>query len=132
MAFSRAIDLGGTVLFALGVLFLAISYGMLLRARRRTSRQTMDDVSRTRRMLEGAVEGAKQSLRSGNPDDIARALDELQQAYSAAGASLYQAAQGAAAPDGGAPAEAPSAEAPKQEEVVEADYEIVDDEKKKA
>ena len=45
-------------------------------------------------------------------------------------ASLYQAAQGAAAPDGGA-AEAPGAEAPKQEEVVEADYEIVDDEKKK-
>ncbi len=80
--------------------------------------------------LDGAVEGAKQSLRSGNPDDIGRALEELQQAFSAAGASLYQAAQGAAAPDGGA-AEAPGAEAPKQEEVVEADYEIVDDEKKK-
>ena len=27
--------------------------------------------------LDSAVEGAKQSLRSGNPDDIARALDEL-------------------------------------------------------
>jgi molecular chaperone DnaK len=80
--------------------------------------------------LDAAVEGAKQSLRSGNPDDIGRALEELQQAFSAAGASLYQAAQGAAAPDGGA-AGAPGAEAPKQEEVVEADYEIVDDEKKK-
>jgi molecular chaperone DnaK len=81
--------------------------------------------------LDGAVEGAKQALRSGNPDDIGRALEELQQAFSAAGASLYQAAQGAAAPDGGAATEAPGAEAPKQEEVVEADYEIVDDEKKK-
>ena len=80
--------------------------------------------------LDASLEGAKQALRSGNPDDIGRALEELQQAFSAAGASLYQAAQGAAAPDGGA-AEAPGAEAPKQEEVVEADYEIVDDEKKK-
>ena len=83
--------------------------------------------------LDGAVEGAKQSLRSGNPDDIGRALEELQQAYSAAGASLYQATQGAAAgaEGGAAGTEAPGAEAPKQEEVVEADYEIVDDEKKK-
>ena len=40
--------------------------------------------------LDGAVEGARQALRSGNPDDIARALEELQQAYSAAGASLYR------------------------------------------
>src|SRR6266542_4198252 len=30
--------------------------------------------------LDGAVEGAKQSLRSGNPEDIAKALEELQQA----------------------------------------------------
>jgi molecular chaperone DnaK len=83
--------------------------------------------------LDGAVEGAKQALRSGNPEDIGRALDELQQAYSAAGASLYEAARGAA---GGAgeppPGAAAGAEAPKQEEVVDADYEIVDDDKKKA
>src|SRR5204862_845715 len=45
--------------------------------------------------LDGAVEGAKQSLRSGNPEDIAKALEELQQAYSAAGASMYAAARGA-------------------------------------
>src|SRR5207247_2506562 len=37
--------------------------------------------------LDGAVDGAKQALRSGNPDEISRALDELQPAYSAAGAS---------------------------------------------
>src|SRR5437762_2883628 len=39
--------------------------------------------------LDKSVEGAKQALRSGNADEISRALDELQQAYSAAGASLY-------------------------------------------
>ncbi len=83
--------------------------------------------------LDGAVEGAKQSLRSGNPEDIGRALDELQQAYSAAGASLYEAARGAAGGAGEAPAGAPAdAEAPKPDEVVDADYEIVDDDKKKA
>jgi molecular chaperone DnaK len=85
--------------------------------------------------LDAAVEGAKQSLRSGNPDDIGRALEELQQAYSAAGASLYQAAQGTAGAGSGTAEQAagqPGGEAPKQDEVVEADYEIVDDEKKNA
>ncbi len=85
--------------------------------------------------LDGAVEGARASLRSGNPDDISRALDELQQAYSAAGASLYAAARGAEAPGdaGAAPggAEAQGADAGKQENVVDADYEIVDDDKGK-
>ena len=83
--------------------------------------------------LDGAVEGARASLRSGNPDDISRALDELQQAYSAAGASLYAAARGAEAPgDAGAPAGEPAPDAgAKQDNVVDADYEIVDDDKKK-
>ena len=45
--------------------------------------------------LDGAVEGAKQALRTGDAGAIGKALDELQQAYSAAGASLYAAAQGA-------------------------------------
>jgi molecular chaperone DnaK len=80
--------------------------------------------------LDGALEGAKQSLRSGNPEDISRALEELQQAYSAAGASLYAEARGAEA--GGAEAGAEAAEgAPQQENVVDADYEIVDDDKGK-
>ncbi|HKC40005.1 MAG TPA: hypothetical protein VKC15_10725, partial [Gemmatimonadales bacterium] len=63
-------------------------------------------------------------------------LDELQQAYSAAGASLY-AARGTA--DAGAPSGAgaaggdgqPGAEAKKDEKVVDADYEIMDDDKSK-
>jgi molecular chaperone DnaK len=84
--------------------------------------------------LDAAVEGARASLRSGNPDDISRALDELQQAYSAAGASLYAAARGAETPGdaGAATGDAPpDAGAGKQDNVVDADYEIVDDDKGK-
>jgi molecular chaperone DnaK len=87
--------------------------------------------------LDGAVEGAKQALRSGNPEEISKALDALQQAYSAAGASLYAAGRGAGpggAPGAGAPGGQPEggAESNRQENVVDADYEIVDDDKKKA
>jgi molecular chaperone DnaK len=79
--------------------------------------------------LDAALESAKQALRTGEPDGIRRALDELNGSYSAAGASLYQSAQGQPGqPEGGAQPE-PGAKAPGQEDVVEADYEIVDDKK---
>src|SRR2546422_999984 len=92
--------------------------------------------------LDGAVDGAKKALRSGNPDEISRALDELQQAYSAAGAALYAATRGASGAGGaggaGAPEGEPAAGAQpggaaggQKENVVEADYEIVDDDKSK-
>ena len=85
--------------------------------------------------LDGAVASAKQALRSGNPDEISKALEELQQAYSAAGASLYAATRGAGAPGGGGGGTGGGAEAPaadqKKDNVVDADYEIVDDEKNK-
>jgi molecular chaperone DnaK len=60
-------------------------------------------------------------------------LDELNAAYSAAGASLYQAA-GTGQPNAGETAEAgaPSGtegQAAPQDDVVEADYEIVDEKK---
>jgi molecular chaperone DnaK len=69
-------------------------------------------------------------------DGIRRALDELNQAYSAAGASLYQAA-GANAPGGGSepgpsgPGQQSGGQEPgaAQDDVVEADYEIVDEKK---
>ena len=81
--------------------------------------------------LETALEGGRQALRTGDTAEIRRALDELNAAYSAAGASLYQAAgagQGAGTPpDGGS--QEPQGEAPPQDDVVEADYEIVDDKK---
>jgi len=86
--------------------------------------------------LDAAIQAAQNALRSGDADGISKALDELQQAYSAAGASLY-AARGTA--DAGAPGGAgaaggdgqPGAEAKKDEKVVDADYEIMDDDKSK-
>ncbi len=78
--------------------------------------------------LDNGVEGAKGALKNGDPELIQKALDELNGAYSAAGASLYQSAQGSssAGPETGT---ADAGTAPK-EDVVEADYEIVDDQKK--
>jgi molecular chaperone DnaK len=80
--------------------------------------------------LDGAMEAGRQALRSGDTDGIRRALDELNSAYSAAGAALYQAA-GSGQPGGAGPADAsgqPQAEAPAGD-VVDADYEIVDEKK---
>ncbi len=81
--------------------------------------------------LDAAMEAGRQALRSGETDGIRRALDELNTAYSAAGASLYQAA-GAGQPSGAGPADTgggqPQPEAPK-DDVVDADYEIVDEKK---
>jgi molecular chaperone DnaK len=81
--------------------------------------------------LDNSVEGAKGALKTGDPAMIQKALEDLNGAYSAAGASLYQAAQGAGGEAGASQQPGTgSAEAPKQEDVVEADYEIVDDSKK--
>ena len=43
--------------------------------------------------LDSALEAGRQALRTGEADGIRRALDELNAAYSAAGATLYQSAQ---------------------------------------
>src|SRR2546425_78395 len=84
--------------------------------------------------LDAAIQSAQAALRSGNADEISKALEELQQAYSAAGASLYAApgagAEAGAGPSGGADGQ-PGAEAKKDEKVVDADYEIMDDDKSK-
>ncbi|GBD32455.1 Chaperone protein DnaK [bacterium HR33] len=76
--------------------------------------------------LNAALEQAKQALRSGAAGEISKALEELSQAYSAAGASLYQA--GKAEPAGTAPG-GDSGKGSGKEDVVEADYEIVDENK---
>ncbi|HEV8125615.1 MAG TPA: molecular chaperone DnaK [Gemmatimonadales bacterium] len=93
------------------------------------SKEWVDKLSQdVRGRLDTAVEAAKGALRTGEADGIKTALDELSGAYEAAGASLYasQASSGnAAGTDGGqAPPEAP------KDDVVEADYEIVDESKK--
>jgi molecular chaperone DnaK len=93
--------------------------------------------------LDAAIQGAQSALRSGNADEISKALDELQQAYSAAGASLYAARAGAeagagAGPEAGGAGPAGTGEGRPgtggdggKENVVDADYEIVDDDKSK-
>jgi molecular chaperone DnaK len=80
--------------------------------------------------LDAAVEGGKSALRTGETAGIQKALEELNAAYSAAGASLYQQGQtgGDAGATTGTTGEAPAGE--KKDDVVEADYEIVDDGKK--
>ena len=82
-----------------------------------------------------AVDQAKKALRAGAAEEIKTALEELSQAYSAAGASLYQSAGGGGGPEqpGAQPGAGPEGGQPaggeKKEDVVEADYEIVDEKK---
>jgi molecular chaperone DnaK len=89
--------------------------------------------------LNESLERARKALKQDDVGEVRAATEELQSAYSAAGASIYQAQQGAGADagfSGGATAGAgfdddatASAGARPQDDVVEADYEIVDDNK---
>ncbi|MEJ2541024.1 MAG: Hsp70 family protein, partial [Gemmatimonadota bacterium] len=90
----------------------------------------------SRSRLESAVEKAKEALKGDSADALNSARDELMQAFSAAGQEMYQAqaaeaqaAQEAAAPEGAAGPEAGAEAAGEEEEVVEADYEIVEEDK---
>ena len=89
----------------------------------------------TRERLDAAVEQAKTALKGNDTAQINEARDELMQAFSAAGQEVYQAqsaesadAEGAEEDDAEAPGEADAA-TENDEGVVEADYEIVDEEK---
>jgi len=80
--------------------------------------------------LDKAVVDAKEALRTGASEGIRTALDELTQAFSAAGASLYEQAQSASSEAEGAGPDAGGAQQEeKQDDVVDADYEVVDDNK---
>ncbi|HEU6452364.1 MAG TPA: molecular chaperone DnaK [Gemmatimonadaceae bacterium] len=89
-----------------------------------------------RSRLEGAVERSRKALRGDDIGEIRAASEELTRAYSEAGQSLY--AQGDQAAGAQATAEAaresaaanPKGTDAQTEDVVEADYEIVDEEKK--
>jgi molecular chaperone DnaK len=82
--------------------------------------------------LDGAVDRARKALRGDDMDEIRNAQEELSRVFAEAGQSFYaqnQASGAAGEPE--APATGPAAgEAPKAEDVVEADYEIVDEGKK--
>ena len=79
--------------------------------------------------LDSAVEKGKEALKTGDTAAITGALEELNSAYSAAGASLYQAEAAQQAAEGEAPMDEGTEPAGDEEDVVEADYEIVDDQK---
>ncbi len=97
----------------------------------------------TRDRLNESVEKAKEALKGDDTAAINQARDELMQAFSAAGQEMYQAQAAEAGPDMGdmgdmedagsagdaAQGGGPEAGASGDEEVVEADYEIVDEEK---
>jgi molecular chaperone DnaK len=86
--------------------------------------------------LESAVERSRKALRGDDMNEIRAAQEELSRTFGEAGQSFYaqqQGAEQAAGPDGepagtaGQPGNAPGG---KPDDVVEADYEIVDEDKK--
>jgi len=95
----------------------------------------------TRTALDEALERARKALKQDDLNEVRSASEALQQAYSAAGAQIYAAQQQADGPadagfSGGATAGAgfegdatASAGGQAPDDVVEADYEIVDDKK---
>ncbi len=84
--------------------------------------------------LDEALERAKTALKGDNSEAMNSARDELMQAFSAAGQQVYQAQAEAAGSGAGEPAgptveEEPASAGQDDDDVVEADYEIVEDEK---
>ena len=78
--------------------------------------------------LDAAVERARKAHRGEDMNEIKAALEELTASFQAAGQAVY-AAQAAPAPEAGATdGAAPAADA-KKDDVVEADFEIMDDKK---
>ncbi len=83
--------------------------------------------------LDASVERARKALRGDDLNEIKAAQEELSKAFGEAGQSFY--AQSQASPDAGAPAGEPAGAtadaggAKPADDVVEADYEIVDDKK---
>jgi molecular chaperone DnaK len=86
--------------------------------------------------LDKAVQDAKDALKGNDAERMNAARDELSQAFSPAGQQVYQAqaaeSAGREAAEGPVVEEEPSSRGrgPVDEDVVEADYEIVEDEKK--
>jgi len=89
----------------------------------------------TKSKIDAAIERARKALRGDDMNEIRAAQEELTKVFSEAGQAFYQQqAQTGAQPEAGATAGAPGssgpeAGAPKTDDVVEADYEIVDDKK---
>ena len=85
--------------------------------------------------VDSALERAKKALKQDDMDELTGARDQLMQAFSAAGQQFYQSQQPQPGAEPGAEAaegepQPASAGRPGEEDVVEADYEIVEEEKK--
>ncbi len=82
--------------------------------------------------LEAAVGRVREALKTDNVDEIKSGLDALNQIWNEVSATLYQQQQaaGGAGPQQGPPPPGDEAETKDEKEVEEADYEVVDDEKK--
>jgi molecular chaperone DnaK len=86
--------------------------------------------------LDGAIERARKALRGDDMNEIRAAQEELSRTFSEAGQTFY--AQSQAQPSGAPGGEAgptgqsqgPAGQGQQKEDVVEADYEIVDEGKK--
>jgi molecular chaperone DnaK len=89
----------------------------------------------TKARIDAAVERAKKALKQDDVAELNAARDELMQAFSAAGQQMYQADQaasgapGAEGPQPGAQPGAAAEEVAPEDDVVEADYEIVEEDK---
>jgi molecular chaperone DnaK len=90
----------------------------------------------TRERINQALTGAKEALKGDELSAINSARDELMQAFSAAGQEMYQSQSAQAEAEGGEQPEPEAAQeseaqsgTPADEDVVEADYEIVDEDK---
>jgi molecular chaperone DnaK len=82
-----------------------------------------------RERVDTALERAKKALKQDDAGELASARDELMQAFSAAGQLVYQAQAAEAEAEAGPAPDAEAAGAtPEDEDVVEADYEIVEEE----
>ncbi len=82
--------------------------------------------------IDASIERSRKALRGDDMAEIRAAQEELTKAYSEAGQAFYQqqSAEGVAPEGGEAPAAEPAEGGAKGDDVVEADYEIVDDTKK--
>src|SRR5216110_565784 len=88
----------------------------------------------TKAKVDAAIERARKALRGDDMSEIRSAQEELTKVFSEAGQAFYQQqAQAGATPEAGQPAGSTAGAEPaggaKQDDVVEADYEIVDDKK---
>jgi len=103
----------------------------------KNSKEWSDKISpELKTRLDAAVERARKALRGDDLNEIRSAQEELNKAFSEAGQSFYAQNQSQPGADGGATGGAPGADAGSAaggakpaDDVVEADYEIVDDKK---